>query len=248
VSPITISLGANDILALVGTCGGIANLACVASGYPAVLKTASANLAQSLGALRTAAPNATIIVQGQYNPFAAADASTNVLLTPANNALSAVATGFGAVFADTATPFNLAQPQPQTICALTLYCTPLKDIHPTDLGYLTIAQVMWKAAGYDQITHGFVASFISAQSGQGRIYFGSGPGCLGLVEVATRDLNPNSTVHIVHVVGNDLPGSVGDNGIVPGTTYSYENVTVTPTGAQVDTNGGNCYSTKATGL
>jgi hypothetical protein len=248
VSPITVTLSANDVLALISSCGGPSNLTCVASGYPATLKQLSANLAQILGALRAAAPNATIILQGAYNPYAAADASTNVLAVSLNNALGAVASATGATLADVFTPFNLAQPQPQTICALTLFCTPLQDIHPTDLGYLTIAQVMWSAANYNQITYGLVVSFLSAQTGQGNVYFGSGPGCLGLVEVATQDLNPNSTVHVVHVTGNDLPGSVGDNGIVSGTTYAYENVTVTPAGAQVDTNGGKCYSTTATGL
>jgi hypothetical protein len=248
VSPITVSLSANDVLALVDKCGGLANLTCVASGLPATIKQISANMVKILTALRTAAPTATIVVQGQYNPYAVANASTNALAVPLNGALGQVATATGAILADTFTPFNLAQPQPQTLCALSLICTPLQDIHPTDLGYLTIAQVMWNAAGYSHLVHGFVTSFVSAQPGQGQTYFGSGPGCLGLVEVATQDLNPKSTVHIIHVIGNDLPGSVGDNGIVPGTTYWYENVTSSQAGTQVDNNGGNCYSTTATGL
>jgi hypothetical protein len=71
---------------------------------------------------------------------------------------------------------------------------------------------------------------------------GSGPGCAGLVEVATRDLHPNTTLHTVLVTGNDLPGSVGDNGILPGTTYYLEVITVTSAGTEVNDAGGKCYS------
>jgi hypothetical protein len=63
----------------------------------------------------------------------------------------------------------------------------------------------------------------------------------GLVEVATRDLNPGSTHHAVVVTGNDLPGTVGDIGITPGATYWYETVTLTSSGPEIDNNGGKCY-------
>jgi hypothetical protein len=46
----------------------------------------------------------------------------------------------------------------------------------------------------------------------------------------------------VTVTGNDLPGTVADNGITPGTTYSYETVTTTKSGTEIDNNGGKCYS------
>jgi len=85
-------------------------------------------------------------------------------------------------------------------------------------------------------------SFSSALPGQGEVYFGSGPGCLGLVEVATEDLHPGSTQHTVVVTGNDLPGTVGNDGIIPGVTYWFEVVTVTSSGMDVDNNNGHCYS------
>lgn len=88
----------------------------------------------------------------------------------------------------------------------------------------------------------FTVSFSSTEPGQGRVYFGSGPGCSGLVEVATQDLRSGTATHTVNVVGNDLPGTVGDNGIVPGATYWYEVVTITKSGEQIDNNGGKCYS------
>jgi phospholipase C len=88
----------------------------------------------------------------------------------------------------------------------------------------------------------FQVSFSSPAPGQGMVYFGSGPGCAGLVEVATRDAGAGTTSHNVLVLGNDLPGTVGDNGIVPGATYWYEVATATRAGTQIDDNGGKCYS------
>jgi lysophospholipase L1-like esterase len=243
VNPITIDLGANDILHLVASCGGLANLNCVAAGVPALFKSISANLAQILPALRQAAPGAQIMLSGLYNPFAAGDASTNTLAMGLNQALQQVAAATGTTFVDVLTTFNLTGQQPQTICALTLFCTAAQDIHPSDAGYVTIAKLMWDASGFAKYGHGFFATFSSAGPGQALVYFGSGPGCLGLVEVATQDLQPAGvTAHIVYVSGNDLPGTVGTNGIIPGITYSYETVTVTPIGQLVDNNGGKCYT------
>lgn len=87
----------------------------------------------------------------------------------------------------------------------------------------------------------FTVTFSSAAAGQGRVLFGSGPGCSGLVETATRDQGSGTTQHTVVVTGNDLPGTVGDAGILPGATYWYEVVTESPTGEEVNNNGGNCY-------
>jgi virginiamycin B lyase len=92
------------------------------------------------------------------------------------------------------------------------------------------------------VSASFTVSFSSSAPGQGEVDFGSGPGCSGLVEVATQDVRPGTTQHTVVVTGNDLPGTVGDNGIQAGTTYWYEVVTVTRTETEIDTNGGTCYS------
>jgi hypothetical protein len=87
----------------------------------------------------------------------------------------------------------------------------------------------------------FTVWFDSTAPGRGQVLFGSGPGCSGLVETATQDAGAGTTTHTVTVTGNDLPGSVGNNGIVPGATYWYEAVTVTKTGTEIDNNGGTCY-------
>jgi hypothetical protein len=60
--------------------------------------------------------------------------------------------------------------------------------------------------------------------------------------VATIDQGSGTTNHTVVVTGNDLPGSGGDTGIVPGATYSFMPVTVTGSTIEFDTNGGQCYT------
>ncbi len=85
-------------------------------------------------------------------------------------------------------------------------------------------------------------NFTSTHPGNGAVYFGPGPKCSGLVEVATQDSGAGTTSHRVLVSGNDLPGTVGNIGLTPGTTYSYEVTTASPAGNEIDNNGGNCYT------
>jgi len=103
--------------------------------------------------------------------------------------------------------------------------------------WFLIQQVLGMAGGV-----GFEVSFRSNVPGQGEVLFGPGPGCNGLVMVATQDQGAGTIEHRVFVSGNDLPGTVGNIGITPGATYWYEMVTNTPNGPQIDNNGGSCYS------
>ena len=88
----------------------------------------------------------------------------------------------------------------------------------------------------------FTVDFTSNKPGQSQVLFGPGPGCSGLVMTATGDQGVGSTHHVFIVTGNDLSGAVGDTGITPGATYSYETVTMTTSGREVDDNGGKCYT------
>ena len=135
VNPITIDIGANDALGLIeGTCK--LEAACIAAGAPAVFAKIGANLGLILGEVRAAAPHAQIVVLGLYNPFGETIAGANALTADLNEVEAKVAAGVGARFADPLPFFNppgvLEAP---TICLLTNMCTPLVDIHPTDLGY-----------------------------------------------------------------------------------------------------------------
>ena len=88
-------------------------------------------------------------------------------------------------------------------------------------------------------TQGVAISFTSSAAGQGIVLFG--PSCNAVVETATDDVGAGTTNHTVIVTGNDLPGTIGNIGLTPGTTYFYEVVTTTPFGTQIDNNGGTCY-------
>jgi lysophospholipase L1-like esterase len=244
VNPITIFLGANDIERKLSACGGLQNLSCIASALPGIVQTIVKNLAQIVASLRAADPNAQILLMGLYNPYAAANQSTDVLAVGVDRAIAGVDQQTGATFVDSFAAINGSQPksEKQRLCTLTLYCTALNDIHPSDAGYAVLAGALWNASGFGHYAAGpMIVSYGTA--GQAEVYFGSGPGCMGLVGVATRDLMPvGSTTHIVYVTGNDLAGTVGNNGIIPGVQYSYENVMVSAAGQQVDDNGGSCYT------
>jgi lysophospholipase L1-like esterase len=144
VNPITIDIGANDALGVIeDTCK--LEAACIAEHAPALFTHIATNLGVILGDLRDAAPHATIVVLGLYNPFGSAITGGNELTAELNTTMEHVASGVGARFADPLPVFNppgaLEQP---TICLLTNMCTPLVDIHPTDLGYAALAGLVLK--------------------------------------------------------------------------------------------------------
>ncbi len=135
VNPITIDIGANDALGLIETTCKL-EAACVAAGAPAVFAKIGANLGLILGELRAAAPHAQIVVLGLYNPFGETITGGNALTADLNEVEAKVAAWVGARFADPLPLFNPpGAPEAPTICLLTNMCTPLVDIHPTELGY-----------------------------------------------------------------------------------------------------------------
>ena len=137
--PITLDIGANDALGVIeGTCK--LEPVCIAGAAPALFAHIASNLGLILADLRGAAPHAKIIVLGLYNPFGPSLAGADQLTAQLNEVMKRVASAVGARFADPLPVFNPPGPREQpTICLLTNFCTPLQDIHPTDLGYLVLA-------------------------------------------------------------------------------------------------------------
>jgi hypothetical protein len=88
----------------------------------------------------------------------------------------------------------------------------------------------------------FTVDFTSKQPGRSIVLFGPGTSCSGLVMTATGDAGAGTTHHWFVVTGNDLAGTIGDTGIMPGTTYAYETVTESSSGTEVANNGGKCYT------
>ncbi len=144
VNPITLDIGANDALGVIeGACK--LEPECIAKDAPALFAHIAANLGTILADLRGAAPHAKIIVLGLYNPFGPSLAGADQLTAQLNEVMKQVASGVGARFADPLPVFNPPGPREQpTICLLTNFCTPLMDIHPTDLGYAALAGLILK--------------------------------------------------------------------------------------------------------
>lgn len=143
-NPITLDIGANDALGVIEhTCEK--KVECVIKEVPALFAHIGANLGLILADLRGADPHATIVVLGLYNPFGEKLPGGNTLTAQLNEVMSKVAGTVGARFADPLPLFNppgaLEEP---TICLLTNMCTPLEDIHPTDLGYAVLGGLIAK--------------------------------------------------------------------------------------------------------
>jgi lysophospholipase L1-like esterase len=151
VSPITLSIGANDLNNLFNACQQ--DVACVQAKLPATLTTLAAHLAVTLGALRVAAPQAQVIVLTPYNPAYVIAPSSDQLLIVSNQVIGAVALAARARVADGFRAINLALPGQElaSVCTFTLMCTQ-SDIHPSDAGYLRLAGALWTASGYARLT------------------------------------------------------------------------------------------------
>jgi lysophospholipase L1-like esterase len=148
VNPITITLWGNDVGAVVGVCGG--DLTCIQQRSPDAIKQLATNISTILQQLRSAAPNAEIIVTGAWDSFIGAFEYADPLFQALNASLAEVTTLDRARFAD---PFPVFNPQGdpnaeiQAICTLTLLCTQ-NDSHPSDLGYRVLGDLVFDASGY----------------------------------------------------------------------------------------------------
>ena len=143
---VTVTIGGNDLIP------------CLPQADPmtcaqAALGTLTANLAQSLTKVHTAAPGAKIIVTNYYNPFLALwftnpdrAALSTTLQTALNDTIASVTSAAGGATADVATAFKstdttLVRGVPTNvamICQLTWMCTN-NDDHPNDAGHAVIA-------------------------------------------------------------------------------------------------------------
>ncbi len=152
VSPITVALNGTDATEFVRSCPP-GDLACITNGAPAAIAAYQTRLKGIVAQLRSAAPDAEIILTGSYNPNVGAFAVSDPLFIALNAAEAAVATDTRALFAD---PFPVFNPQGDqsvetaAICELTLICTQ-GDTHPSDAGYRAIAGVVWTASGYSKL-------------------------------------------------------------------------------------------------
>jgi lysophospholipase L1-like esterase len=148
VSPITLTLGGNDLDAVAEACKG--SFTCIQGRAPRAFAQFASRLTIILRRLRTAAPKAEIIVTGIWN-FNVDDLErTDPLFRSFDATIARVAAAGKARFAKTFPVFNPAGnpvKEKARICALTFACSA-DDPHPTDAGYRAIAAAVFAASGY----------------------------------------------------------------------------------------------------
>jgi lysophospholipase L1-like esterase len=166
VSPISLDIGANDVLQfLETTCGFPATDTCTPAQVTAEYEHIASNVASILAQLRAAAPHAQIVVIGNYNPFPTVTPNGDQQLAELNGLLAkTTAKVSGASFTSVEPAFNpsgfFGGPESgdiPTVCKFTAMCpggtfnpaSPEADIHPTKLGY----QVMAAFETADFLTH-----------------------------------------------------------------------------------------------
>jgi lysophospholipase L1-like esterase len=168
-SPITLNIGANDLLVFLSGCGfgtPSYNATCVTNGLNNVQNTIVQNTDAILDQLQAVTPAAAsnYVVMGLYNPYptliSIGAAGGDYVITQLNAKIKAVAEQHGAHFVNPLPIFNPsgAAGGPEsgdipTICALTLMCPSgtynpaTGDIHPSDKGYAALASLFESASG-----------------------------------------------------------------------------------------------------
>ena len=152
VSPITFTLGTNDLPGLLTPCTVNGNIDgnCVLQNAPSFISNVVGRISAILHALRSAAPSAEIIVMGAPDPYISALAFADPLYQSFDSSLAEAASADRARFAD---PFPIFNPQGdlsyevQTICTLTLLCRDA-DSHPSDAGYQALAALVFDVSQY----------------------------------------------------------------------------------------------------
>jgi lysophospholipase L1-like esterase len=144
VSPITVSIGFNDVRGVFPACNF--DPTCIAQS--GVTQHLAENLDHILGALRAAAPDTEIIVVALYNPFKTTDPSTDQVVNQDYvQVVSDAAARNRAFFAN---GFDAISTTDQ-LCQDTFLCTS-GDLHPTDAGYQVLANLIDAVSGYSRLT------------------------------------------------------------------------------------------------
>jgi lysophospholipase L1-like esterase len=149
VSPITLTLGGNDLGELADACKG--SFACIQGRSQRAFAQFASRMTTIVSRLRGAAPKAEIIVTGIWNFNADALGQTDPLFRSFEATIARVTSGTKVRFADTLPVFNpqgnLAREKAR-LCSLTFACAGDGDPHPTDAGYRAIAAAIFAASGY----------------------------------------------------------------------------------------------------
>jgi lysophospholipase L1-like esterase len=168
-SPITLNIGANDLLVFLSGCGfgtPSYSASCVATGMNGVMSTIVGNVRTTLEQLQAVTPPSAsnYVVMGLYNPYPTlinvAGKTGDLVIADLNARIRSVAESHGAHFVNPLPVFNPAGSaggseagDVPTVCALTLMCQSgsynpsTGDIHPSDKGYAALASLFESASG-----------------------------------------------------------------------------------------------------
>lgn len=147
VSPVTLDIGANDILPDIDTSTCSVNV----SKFNSDLATLDTNLTQTiLPALKQALTvngNVTgdLLLMNYYNPYQNICPSTLAYVQTLDQHLARDFSGFGSLV-DVFTAFG--GPSQPNVCSYTWMCSIFKDIHPKSNGYSVIASAFENTVGY----------------------------------------------------------------------------------------------------
>ena len=144
---ITLSLGGNDVNALLAQCPTV-DPACLSPLITPAAAQLRTNLTRILQQLRSAAPSAIIVLVAPYNPYYALSPQSDALVQPFLQAAVAAAADTHVLLANAFSDFNSGgSPGGPTgterdrICSLTNFCKN-GDIHASDAGYAEMARLI----------------------------------------------------------------------------------------------------------
>ena len=148
VSPITVTLWGNDVVAIAEACKG--DFGCIQRRAPRAFAQLGARLTSIAKRLRAAAPDAEIVLTGAWNFNVDALAQTDPLFRALDTTIVRAAAAGDAHAAKLFPVFNpqgnLAREKAR-VCTLTFSCSK-QDVHPTNAGYRAIAAAVWAASGF----------------------------------------------------------------------------------------------------
>ncbi len=144
VSPVTLDIGANDLLPLIDT-----THCTIASSYRQVLAAADANIRSVLAQLGAALRGSgDLFMMNYYFPYQNLCPNLVPVIRQLNAHLAADAAAYTVPLARVFGAFGgPGTPNPH-LCSYTWMCSPFQDIHATSAGYAVIARAFEQTAGY----------------------------------------------------------------------------------------------------
>ena len=146
VSLITLDVGTNDILPVLGHCEASSETeACLAHEFPTVFAGLRHRYTQMITTLHRLAPDARIVLMNLYNPIAQNLPDTDRQFEQVNRMIDSIAGQVNAAVADAFTAINHAsgtRSEAESLCLTTWRCSQYWDIHPTDVGYAALTQAL----------------------------------------------------------------------------------------------------------